>query len=243
MISVASYAKPKLQLPPTHPSSFLRLSDFHIRTTKPTIHSSIKLVALSLSWHYGSIARPEVTFPTVEHHRRLASTESCCLVTETHANNLPRVVTWQWNGRELHLQHLDCKSDALTTIRHQAAITSNATFCSTGDSECHHLAYLLKAHITTTGRAAHHRVSRISFLIHFLSLIRLFGHLILHTSCQYCSFFHPRNSNHPSLSFHSGLKTHKSFRRQTATIHQIVFTLSHVFLLLFPITFHSVLSR
>jgi len=42
-------------------------------------------------------ARPAVTFPTTERHRRLASTKLYCLVTEAHVmmcvNNLLRVVT------------------------------------------------------------------------------------------------------------------------------------------------------
>jgi len=49
MISVASSVKTKLQMSSNNPSSFLRLSKFHIHTTKSIIHNSVKLVALTLS--------------------------------------------------------------------------------------------------------------------------------------------------------------------------------------------------
>ena len=45
-------------------------------------------------------ARPMVTFPAVRHHRPSTGTNLYCLVTEARVNNLPKVVTLRWNGRQ-----------------------------------------------------------------------------------------------------------------------------------------------
>jgi len=86
--------------------------------------SSSRLLSLS--------ERPAVTFPATEYHRPLAGTKLSCLVTRhVCVNNLPRVVTWKWNGREINLWPVDRTSDALTCHTYT---TSNSILSESEDN-------------------------------------------------------------------------------------------------------------
>ena len=60
-------------------------------------------------------ARPTVTFSAAGHHRPLTGTKLYCLVTEAYCvNNLPKVVTWKWNGRESNPRPFVSRANTLT---------------------------------------------------------------------------------------------------------------------------------
>ena len=50
-------------------------------------------------------ARPTVTFPAAGRHRLTLY----CIVTEAHVNNLPKVVSWMRDGRELNPQPFESR--------------------------------------------------------------------------------------------------------------------------------------
>jgi len=54
MISITSSAKTTFQQAPTHPSSFLKSSNFHVHAAKLTIHNNTELITLSTNWFCGS---------------------------------------------------------------------------------------------------------------------------------------------------------------------------------------------
>jgi len=79
--------------------------------------------------------RPAVTFPAEERHRplRLWPVPNYTAWWQKHmcVNNLPRVVTWKWNGRDSHPRPLDRESNALTppchTIVHMDGLRPKVT--------------------------------------------------------------------------------------------------------------------
>ena len=70
-------------------------------------------------------ARPTVTFPATRHHRPLAGTKLCCLVTEAHmcVNNLPGVALDSGEARvqnsDRYLKYGILTSNCLATEPHK----------------------------------------------------------------------------------------------------------------------------
>ena len=69
--------------------------------------------------------RPTVAFPAARHHRPLAGTKLCCLVTEAHVW-LAQRCTWQRAGQDSNPRPVDRKSSTLP-LRHRATQYSKAT--------------------------------------------------------------------------------------------------------------------
>jgi len=75
---------------------------------RPYVDKTLKSVT-----HGQCNARPTVTFPVARHRCPATDTK---LYRERHmfVNNLPMIVTWQWNGRKLNSWPLESQANALT---------------------------------------------------------------------------------------------------------------------------------
>jgi len=65
---------------------------------------------LTFVMHGQCDAIPTVIFPATGHHRFLTCTNLYYLVTQAHVCDLPKVITWKWNGWKLNLQPRSRKS-------------------------------------------------------------------------------------------------------------------------------------